>query len=90
MNNKCNLKWADLSDSVKTIIEHIDINCCDEDFQVGTKLNIPYFKGRFTQEMADAILEYQFSTENLNENCYSAELQDGVLMIKFVKSSERQ
>ncbi|WP_261301624.1 hypothetical protein [Paenibacillus andongensis] len=83
--NQRELKWADLSDPVKTIIEHIDINRCDEDFQIGTKLSIPYFKGRFTQEMADAILEYQFSTENVNEGSYSAELLNNVLSMKFLK-----
>lgn len=83
MKKATELKWADLSDSVGTILERIDINGKSADIEIGSEVNIPFFKGIFTSEMAQEILDYQHSSDN--EGYFSALREDNTLKIKFLK-----
>lgn len=77
------LKWVDLSDPVGTMLERVDINRRSCDIRIGEEVNIPYFKGIFTKEMAEEIMAYQYSSEN--EGYYLATMCDDVLEIEFLK-----
>jgi hypothetical protein len=84
MKKTKDIKWADLSDPVGTILERVDINGRSVDIEIGSEVNIPYFKGVFTAEMAQEIMDYQHSKDNA-EGHFSATLEDNVLKIKFLK-----
>ena len=75
--------WSKLSDPVSTILERSDINHRDWNIEINKELEIPYFKGIFTEEMALEIVNYQYSKEN--KGYFSAKILDGVLMFKFLK-----
>jgi hypothetical protein len=75
--------WSKLSNPVKTILERIDINRESAEVKIGDIIDIPFFKGVLTEEMADEIISYQYSDEN--EGHYSASKTEGVLTIKFLK-----
>lgn len=77
------LMWRDLSHPVGTILERIDINCSGSNIEIGSEVNIPYFKGVFTEDMAQEILNYQRSSEN--DGNFSAALDNKALKIKFLK-----
>jgi hypothetical protein len=77
------MKWADLNEDVKTILERVDICQCGAAIKIGSEVDIPYFKGIFTETMAKEILDYQHSEEN--KGFFSASLDSEVLKIKFLK-----
>lgn len=77
--------WQYLSDPVKTILERIDINRRSASLPVGGIVDIPYFKGELTSEMANEIVDYQHSKDN--EGFFSAEIVEGTLNIKFLKQA---
>ncbi|WP_064199029.1 hypothetical protein [Brevibacillus brevis] len=75
--------WSKLSDPVKTILERIDINGRDVDLVIGEAIDIPYFKGIVTEEMAMEIFSYQHSDESKEH--YSATREGDVLKVKFLR-----
>lgn len=75
--------WSKLSDSTSTILERLDINRKSYNIQIGEEIDIPYFKGIFTEEIAKEIVEYQHSKEN--KGYYAATIEDGILKFKFLK-----
>lgn len=77
--------WQYLSDPVKTILERVDINCKSYEVTIGSLIDIPYFKGELTLEMAQEIVQYQSSKDN--EGFFAAEIKDNVLYIKFIKQA---
>ncbi|MGG1664467.1 hypothetical protein [Brevibacillus sp. NRS-1366] len=76
-------EWGKLSDPVKTILERVDINRKDADLIIGEEINIPYFKGIVTEEIAEELVKYQHSNEN--EGYFSAMIEGKILKIKFLR-----
>ncbi|MCR8641479.1 hypothetical protein NV379_02305 [Paenibacillus sp. N1-5-1-14] len=85
MGKVIDTEWGKLSDPVKTILERIDINRSSADIRIGEVVDIPYFKGIFTEEMSDEILKYQHSSEN--EGFYSAQQVGEIVHINFLKAA---
>jgi hypothetical protein len=77
------LKWADVSDPVSTILERVDISGKGMRLEIGSMIDLQYFKGIFTKELAEEILHYQHSTDNAGY--FSASLEGNVLTITFLK-----
>ncbi|MWV44908.1 hypothetical protein GRF59_14900 [Paenibacillus sp. HJL G12] len=77
--------WSKLDDSVKTILERVDINKKSSDIPIGSLVDIPYYRGEMTEEMADEIIHYQYSSEN--KGYYAASLEKGILKIAFLKQA---
>lgn len=75
--------WSKLSDATGTILERVDINGRDMKLIIGEVLDIPYFKGIITEEIAKEILCYQNSKDN--EGYFSAVREDNKLTIRFLK-----
>lgn len=77
--------WQYLSDPVKTILERVDINRKSCEIPISSIVDIPYFKGEMTEEMAQEIVRYQYSSDN--KGYFSAEINDEILKIKFIKQA---
>ncbi|OMC63272.1 hypothetical protein BK125_31055 [Paenibacillus odorifer] len=75
--------WQYLSDPVKTILERVDINCKSCEIPIGSLVDIPYFKGVMTLEMALEILNFQDSIDN--EGFFATSVENKVLSIEFIK-----
>jgi len=78
--------WQYLSHAAATILERIDINHCNLNIPIGETLEIPYFKGVITEELAEEIIRYQHSMDHKGDPPFSAEIKDGNLVILFLKS----
>jgi hypothetical protein len=77
--------WQYLSDPVKTILERVDINCKSYEIPIRSIVDIPYFKGEMTLEMAQEIVQYQKSKDN--EGFFAANVENDILYIKFLKQA---
>jgi len=53
-----------LSDPIKTFLECVEINCKSCEIPIGSIVEIPYFKGEMTLEMAQEIVNYQNSKDD--------------------------
>ncbi|MGG1650482.1 hypothetical protein ABHN03_16840 [Paenibacillus sp. NRS-1775] len=77
--------WQYLSDDVKTILERIDINRKSATIPIGSIVDIPYFKGELTNEMAKEIVQYQHSKDN--KGYFSAVIENENLKVEFIKQA---
>ncbi|MFF2532465.1 hypothetical protein ACFVS2_26720 [Brevibacillus sp. NPDC058079] len=77
--------WAKLSLPTKTILERVDMTRTDEEIKIGEMVDIPFFKGVLTDEIADEIVNYQYSGEQ--KGYYTASKVDGVVKIKFLQQA---
>lgn len=77
--------WSKLSEPVRTILERLDLNREDETLEINEEIDIPYFKGIFTEDMANQIFAYQYSKEN--DGYYSIKREGNILYYKFIKGA---
>jgi hypothetical protein len=73
--------WSKLSGNTQTILERFDINRHDDTIEIGEYIDIPYFQGYFTEDMAKEILEYQKSEES--QDVYSARREGNTIFMTF-------
>jgi len=77
--------WQHLSDPVKTILERIDLNRRSAVIQIGSIVDIPYFKGEMTADIANEIINYQHSKDN--QGYFSATIKNDILKINLLKQA---
>lgn len=78
------MKWDELSSGSANLLEHVDIIKSDVEYKIGDEISFRYEDKIDEQTIKDVIKFQKFATNSKGQQCYSAELNNGLLKVKYL------